>query len=141
MGAEQVVIVVSIFACYFWWWIAIISLKKSLGAKIDNKDPRRVYQEVQGYSKRARNAMENHQEQFGFFAVAAILNLVLRGSNMTDGAGRAAAALSVFHSFMRMLHLVFYITDLDQQRTMVFFFGTLSLYSLYGLAIAAAAAM
>eukprot|EP00475_Leptophrys_vorax_P038510 TRINITY_DN680_c0_g1_i1.p1 TRINITY_DN680_c0_g1~~TRINITY_DN680_c0_g1_i1.p1 ORF type:complete len:170 (+),score=47.53 TRINITY_DN680_c0_g1_i1:36-545(+) len=168
MGAEQIATVVSVFACYFWWWVALSALRRAhfqyansnqqgdkyespllnehasqnsgSNKKIgyDNKDPRRQYQELQGYGKRAKNTMDNHQEQFAFFAAAAIMNLVLRENNMTDKSGKAVAALSVIYAAMRGLHMVFYIGDWDMFRSTVFGIGKLSLFALYGLAIAAA---
>eukprot|EP00475_Leptophrys_vorax_P038511 TRINITY_DN680_c0_g1_i4.p1 TRINITY_DN680_c0_g1~~TRINITY_DN680_c0_g1_i4.p1 ORF type:complete len:149 (+),score=43.02 TRINITY_DN680_c0_g1_i4:36-482(+) len=147
MGAEQIATVVSVFACYFWWWVALSALRRAhfqyansnqQGDKYDNKDPRRQYQELQGYGKRAKNTMDNHQEQFAFFAAAAIMNLVLRENNMTDKSGKAVAALSVIYAAMRGLHMVFYIGDWDMFRSTVFGIGKLSLFALYGLAIAAA---
>jgi uncharacterized MAPEG superfamily protein len=162
MGAEQIVTVVSVFGCYIWWWVAVSALRKAhiayasnnqKGDKYgkranqsrkyvlmfcsDNKDPRRQYLELEGYGKRANNAMNNHQEQFGFFAAAAILNLALRPS-MTNGSGQAVAALSAIYAFTRFLHVVCYIGDWDAVRSIAFTFGILALFGLYGLAIAAA---
>lgn len=104
---------------------------------VENKDPRSVEDKLSGKGRRARNAMNNHSEQFAFFAIAAVANLALR-PNMGDNQGKAVAALSMVHAGTRFFHAMFYIYDLDVMRSIVFTVGISCNLALYVLAIAAA---
>lgn len=84
--------------------------------------------------------MNNHSEQFGFFAAAAALALIVK-RNMDDTEAWWLAGLAVAYTAMRLLHLVFYITNLSTLRSTVFLIGVICLVAMYGITISAAAAM
>jgi uncharacterized MAPEG superfamily protein len=104
----------------------------------DNQNPRSIQEKLEGYGARARNTMNNHSEQFGFFAAAAVLVLAVK-DDMSDRSGKVAAAFALVYSVMRLLHLVFYVLDWAAARSSVFGVGLLCLVGLYAIALAATA--
>jgi uncharacterized MAPEG superfamily protein len=84
--------------------------------------------------------MNNHSEQFGFFAAAAALALIVK-RNMDDKEAWWLAGLAVAYSAMRLLHLYFYVTNMSTPRSTVFLFGVICLVAMYCITISAAVAM
>ena len=84
--------------------------------------------------------MNNHSEQFGFFAAAAALALIVK-KDMEDNEAWWLAALAVAYSAMRLLHLFFYVTNMSSLRSTVFLVGVICLVAMYCITISAAAAM
>jgi uncharacterized MAPEG superfamily protein len=107
-----------------------------------------------GKGLRAKAAMNNHAEQFQFFAVAVVLNLVVRGPSGDSVAVRIYHSDSVrtplniscpspqvavaagLHAACRLLHLVTYIHDKPWWRSTAFSLGSLANLALYGFAFA-----
>jgi uncharacterized MAPEG superfamily protein len=133
---EKLLVVISLLLGYLYWWWGLSEMRKAqFEHGYDNKDPIKSQEGISDRGKRARNAMNNHAEQYAFFAIPALVNLALRGS-MSDGAGQAVAALSLLHSLTRFLHVYFYLNDQDKQRSLVFTVGFTCNFALFGLAIA-----
>lgn len=101
---------------------------------------------------RAKAAMNNHAEQFQFFAAAVLLNLVVRGPGGDSIAVRVAAVAEMspatpllclqvavaagFHVVCRLVHLITYIEDIDWWRSTAFSLGFLTNLVLYAFAFA-----
>lgn len=67
------------------------------------------------YGKRAHAAMNNHAEQFQFFAVAAVLSLLFTPDSLL------VAIVSLIIAAARILHVVFYVADMAAFRSLSFF--------------------
>lgn len=100
----------------------------------DNHNPDKSKEQLTGYGRRAMLTMNNHAEQFGFFAAAVLFNVACRGPS--NGSWEVAG-LSLAYAFLRLLHLVFYVTDAAGVRSLAFFVGQLVLFVLWGFVFAA----
>ena len=67
-----------------------------------------------GVGKRAVNTMNNHSEQFGFFAAAVIVNLIFHPGSLL------VAVTSLVHAGFRVFHVVFYLGDAATLRSLAF---------------------
>jgi uncharacterized MAPEG superfamily protein len=147
MDTPTTVVAASLFATYLNWWVALIIMRTaqrqnaaaaaasadaasgSRAVAYDNKDPSKSKEALTGYGKRALMAMNNHAEQLPHFAIAALLNLVIRGG----AAPWPVASCMVVIAVARFLHLVFYITNLDGLRSLVFTVSGVATIALYSL--------
>jgi len=93
--------------------------QKQLG-KIDNQNPREQYSKLQGIGARAVAAQQNAWEALGIYT-ASLVAVVGSGVEIEN---LAVAAIVVLVA--RVLHGIFYLTNLDKLRTISFFTATAS---------------
>jgi len=84
---------------------------------LDNKNPRQQQTESIGAGARAVAAQANAWEALPVFASAVIVN------HLANADAGTAAMLSMVFVAMRVLHAIFYITDVDKMRSLVFLVG------------------
>ena len=109
---------------FVWAFSRIPFLKQQLGAP-DNKQPRAQSAQLTGKGARAVAAQENAWEAITIFAPAVIVNHLAGGDQGT------APIVCMVWVVARVLHGVFYITDIDAGRSAVFivsFVCTISLF-------------
>ena len=81
---------------------------------LETKNPRKQQAETTGIAARANAAQANAWEALPLFASAVIV------AHLANADPGTAAMLSVIFVSMRILHAVFYITDIDKMRSLVF---------------------
>ena len=74
------------------------------------------------------NTMNNHAEQFGFFAAAVALSIATRGPN---NGSWIVSGLGLGYALCRLAHLLCYVYDLASLRSIVFFIGALAVIATY----------
>ena len=84
---------------------------------IDNKNPRRQALQLEGVGARLAAAQANAWEALPFFTAAVVT------SHLAGAAPGTAATLSEVFLATRILHPVFYATDLDKLRSLAFVVG------------------
>ena len=84
---------------------------------LDNKNPRQQQSESIGAGARAVAAQANAWEALPVFASAVIVN------HLANADAGTAAMLSMVFVAMRVLHAIFYISDVDKMRSLVFLVG------------------
>ncbi len=84
---------------------------------IETKNPRKQQAEATGIGARAGAAQSNAWEALPVFASAVIV------AHLANADAGTAAVLSMVFVSMRILHAIFYITDLDKLRSLVFLVG------------------
>ena len=99
--------------------------------ELDNHDPRKQAERLEGAAARAVAAQQNAWEALALFAPAVIVNHVLGGAP-----GASATAAGVFVA-ARVGHLVCYLADWATARSAVFLVGLASALWLFGLAVRA----
>jgi uncharacterized MAPEG superfamily protein len=120
-------IIVLLFLCIMPYVFAAISRyyqKKQLGT-IDNQKPRDQYTQLQGPGARAVAAQQNSWEALAIYS-AALLAVV--GSGL-DVKYLAEAAIIVLIG--RLLHGVFYLTNMDKLRTLSFLIAVTPCFYLF----------
>lgn len=105
-------------------WVAGYHRVKQFG-KIDNKNPRAQYAELEGVGARAVAAQKNAWEALAIF-VAGIVAQVVRGEE-----SEAVAILALVWLGARILHAVFYLANLDALRSLAFLVGTVCALALF----------
>ncbi|WP_101758369.1 MAPEG family protein [Oceanicoccus sp. KOV_DT_Chl] len=99
-----------------WAWVGGYFRHQQFG-RVDNKQPRAQYAQLQGAGARALAAQQNAWEALAVFT-AAVCVAHLAGADPEQ----AAIAAQVF-VVARVLHGVFYIADKDALRSIVFIIG------------------
>lgn len=84
---------------------------------LDNKNPRAQTALLEGPGARAAAAQANHWEAIAVFTAAVMVN------HNTGGDPSTSASLAMVWLGMRVLHAVFYITDIDKARSTAFLVG------------------
>jgi uncharacterized MAPEG superfamily protein len=98
---------------YVWSFAAVPARRQQLGT-IDNKNPRAQHLQLKGFGARAIAAHKNSFEAVAVFAPAVTV------AHLPGGDPARAAQLSVAFVIARVLHGVFYVTDLDALRSLAF---------------------
>ncbi|HSC68379.1 MAG TPA: MAPEG family protein [Cellvibrio sp.] len=109
-------IFVLICLCVIPYVMAVISgyfRQKQLG-KVDNQNPRAQYTQLEGVGARAVAAQQNAWEALAIYS-ASLLAVVASGVQVEHLAEAAVVVL-----FARLLHGIFYLTNLDKLRTLSF---------------------
>ena len=92
---------------------------------LDNKNPRAQTAALEGAGARAAAAQSNAWEALLIFAAAVFVN------HATGGAPGTSATLALVWVAARILHGIFYITDIDKARSGVFLVGFVSAVALF----------
>ena len=92
---------------------------------LDNKNPRAQTAALEGAGARAAAAQSNAWEALLVFAAAVFVN------HTSGGDPGTSATLALVWVAARVLHGVFYITDIDKARTGVFVVGFASAVALF----------
>jgi uncharacterized MAPEG superfamily protein len=102
--------------------------QKQLG-KIDNQNPREQYSKLQGIGARAVAAQQNSWEALGIYT-AALVAVIGAGVTVENLAEVAMVVLAA-----RILHAIFYLTNLDKLRSLSFFIMITACCYLFYMAI------
>lgn len=113
---------------YIFAVIAHYYQKKQLG-KIDNQYPREQYTHLQGPGARAVAAQQNSWEALAIYS-AALLAVVASGLDVKYLAEAATIVLVA-----RLLHGIFYLTNLDKLRTLSFLVAVTPCFYLFYVVI------
>lgn len=100
------------------------------GYEFEFDNPRQRLHELPPYAQRAFNTVLNGGENFGFFAAAVILQIVVRGP--TNGTAEMAL-LSLVHFGARVVQGLAYIVGFSTLRTMAFVVASVANVALYVL--------
>jgi len=113
--------------CMIPWVLAPIAgyYKTQQFGSLDNKNPRAQTAALEGGGARAAGAQSNAWEALAVFTAAVLVN------HANGGAPGTSATLAVVWVGARLLHAVFYITDIDKARTAAFLVGTVCSISLF----------
>jgi uncharacterized MAPEG superfamily protein len=112
------------FLPYVCAWTGAYFKIRQLGT-LDNKNPRRQAAQLEGAGARLVAAQANAWEALPFFT-AAVVTAHLAGANP----GKAATLSEVF-VLTRVLHPIFYATDMDKLRSLVFLIGVACVVGLF----------
>lgn len=93
--------------------------------KMDNKDPRSQSAQLQGPGARAVAAQSNAWEALAIFTAAVAVN------HLNGGDPSISATLALVWLMARILHAVFYLSDLDSLRSLSFGVGLISALALF----------
>jgi uncharacterized MAPEG superfamily protein len=118
---------------YVWSGAAVKARADQFGA-VDNKLPRAQQAQMTGWGARALGASSNAFESFPFFAAAVIVAHIAGASPGTS------ATWALVYIAARILHGIFYVSDLDRLRSLAFGVGVVSIVALFVLAARAAGA-
>lgn len=127
----QTAIFVLLCLCLMPYLMACISgyyRQKQLG-RVDNQKPREQYTQLHGVGARAVAAQQNSWEALAVYS-AALLAVVASGVVVEH---LALAAMIVLVA--RLLHAVFYLTNLDKLRTMSFAVAIAPCFYLFFMAL------
>lgn len=124
MNAQTTTAVTMLFALFVLWLVVVTvaivahiaesgGFAKFLGSN-HYKEPRTSQAALGGFAKRADAVVQNIQEQYGFFAAAVILNLVVFG---LDGGTDALAMWSTVYVGARVVHSLVYWAGISLLRT------------------------
>lgn len=102
---------------YVWSFAAAAQRKQQLGT-IDNKYPRLQQAKLEGLGARLMGAHQNAWEAVAFFTPAVVV------SHLAGAEPGRAAQLSMGFVLARVLHGVFYATNLDMLRSLAFVAAT-----------------
>lgn len=102
---------------------------KQLG-KLDNKDPRGQYTQLRGPGARAVAAQQNAWEALAIYG-AALLAVVASGLEV-----KYLAEAAIIVLIARLLHGVFYLTNLDKLRSLAFMVAVVPCFYLFYVVIA-----
>lgn len=125
-------IIVLLCLCAMPYIFAVIShyyRKQQLG-KVDNQYPREQYAHLQGPGARAVAAQQNSWEALAIYS-AALLAVVASGLDVKY-LGEAAIIVLIG----RLLHGVFYLTNLDKLRTLAFVIAVTPCFYLFYVVLA-----
>jgi uncharacterized MAPEG superfamily protein len=125
-------IIVLLCLCTMPYVFAVIShyyRQKQLG-KVDNQNPREQYTQLRGPGARAVAAQQNSWEALAIYS-AALLAVVASG---LDVKYLAEAAIIVLIG--RLLHGIFYLTNLDKLRSLAFTIAVAPCFYLFYVVIA-----
>ncbi len=92
---------------------------------IDNKNPRKQQAESTGAGALAVAAQKNAWEALAVFGAAVIVN------HLANADADSAAAFSMVFVVSRVLHPIFYITEIDKARSFVFVVGAVCWIGLF----------
>ena len=106
------------------WAFARMPFLKELGGP-DNKEPRAQSEKLTGKGGRAVAAQANAWEALAVFAPAVIVN------HLAGASAESAATLALIWVVARVLHGVFYITDIDKGRSAAFLVGLVCAIGLF----------
>lgn len=112
---------------YIWAPVAAIARRDQLGS-VDNKLPRLQQAQLIGRGARALGAHKNAFEAIATFAPAVVV-AHLAGANPLW-----SARLAITFVVARVLHGIFYLTDIDLARTAAFLVGIVCTGGLFVLA-------
>lgn len=128
MKVALIVLALLCFIPYALAWISAYFRQQQLG-KIDNKNPRQQYAQLTGVGARAVAAQQNSWEFLPVYAAA--LLAVSAASVEVDYLTEAASGVLIF----RLLHAVFYLTNIDLLRSPSFVLALLPCLYLFYSAI------
>ena len=112
---------------YVWSFAAVPARRQQLG-KVDNKNPRAQQAQLSGFGALAIGAHKNAFEAIAVFAPAVTV------AHLGGGDPARASQLSIAFVIARILHGVFYVTDLDALRSLSFLVGLVCAIWLFLLA-------
>jgi uncharacterized MAPEG superfamily protein len=118
---------------YAWTPVALSERKAKFG-NVDNQHPRQQTSQLEGKGARAYAAHQNAMEALAVFAPAVLVSHVTHANLMH------ATYLSAAWVVVRVLHGVFYITNTDKARSMMFAIGMLCVVGLFVISAMAAGA-
>lgn len=124
-------IIVLAFLCVIPYIMASVSVyfrKQQLG-KVDNTNPREQYAHLQGAGARAVAAQQNAWEALGVYS-AALVSVAVSGVEVVH---LEKAAIIVLIG--RVLHGIFYLSDLDKLRTLSFTIAITACFYLFYVVI------
>jgi len=127
----KIAIIVLFCLCLIPYIMAFISgyfRKKQLG-KVDNENPREQYSKLEGVGARAVAAQQNSWEALGVYT--ATLMAVIGSGVPVKHLSEAAIVVLV----ARVLHGVFYLTNIDKLRTASFLVATGACFYLFYVVI------
>ncbi len=116
---------------YVWSGAAVKARVDQFG-QLDNRLPRAQQAQLEGWGARAVGASANAFETFPFFVAAAII------AHIAGADPGWSAIASVVYLAARILHGIFYASDLDMLRTAAFGLGQACAVTLFVLAARAA---
>jgi len=109
-------IIVLVCLCFMPYLMALVSgyfRQKQLG-EVDNQNPREQYTHLQGVGARAVAAQQNSWEALAIYS-SSLLAVVASGVEV-EYLDKAALIVLI----ARLLHGIFYLTNLDKLRTLAF---------------------
>lgn len=92
---------------------------------LDNKNPREQAVELSGAGSRANAAQSNAWEALAMFTVAVLV------SHLAGVPAEEAAPWTIAFVVARLLHAIFYISDLDKARSVSFLAGIVCIVTLF----------
>jgi uncharacterized MAPEG superfamily protein len=116
---------------YVWSGASVRARAQQFGT-VDNKLPRAQQARLEGWGARANAASANAFETFPFFAAAVIVAHIAGASPGTS------ATWALVYIAARVLHGVFYVSDIDRLRSLAFGVGVVCNVALFVLAARAA---
>ena len=102
-----------------------VSIAKSGGERLDNRNPRRWLEKQQGFRARANAAQANSFEAFPFFAAAVIV------AHLTQAPQERIDALAVMFVLARAAFIVFYVADWHWARSIVWTMGVVATITIF----------
>jgi uncharacterized MAPEG superfamily protein len=125
-------IIVLACLCFIPYVMAIISgyfRRQQLG-KVDNKNPREQYSQLQGPGARAVAAQQNAWEAVAVYSAALV------GVAVSEVQVEYLAHAAIVVLIARLLHGVFYLTNSDKLRTLSFTVAVVACFYLFYAVIA-----
>jgi uncharacterized MAPEG superfamily protein len=101
----------------------------------DNHDPRDFLESLEGFPRRAHAAQQNSFEAIPGFAAGVIIAHIAGVAQLVT-----IDVLAVLFVTMRLLYIIFYLTDLPAFRSLVWFIGFGLMVALFGVSIGTPAA-
>jgi uncharacterized MAPEG superfamily protein len=102
-----------------------VSIAKSGGERLDNRNPRLWLERQQGFRARANAAQANSFEAFPFFAAAVIV------AHLTQAPQDRIDALAVMFVLARAAFIVFYVADWHWARSIVWTMGVVATITIF----------
>ena len=124
MTTPLVCLMIVAFMPYVCAWVGAYFKVKQFGT-LDNKNPRQQNAKLEGVGARLAAAQANAWEALPFFTAAVV------ASQLGHAEPGRAAWLSELFVVTRILHPVFYATDQDRLRSLVFLIGFASAIGLF----------
>ena len=124
MTTPLVCLMIVAFLPYFCAWTGAYYKMRQFGS-LDNKTPREQTAKLQGAGARIAAAQANAWEALPLFTAAVV------ASQLGHAAPGRAAWLSELFVATRILHPIFYATDLDKLRSLVFLVGLFCVAALF----------
>jgi uncharacterized MAPEG superfamily protein len=102
-----------------------VSIAKSGGERLDNRNPRLWLERQQGFRARANAAQANSFEAFPFFAAAVIV------AHLTQAPQDRIDALAVMFVLARAAFIAFYVADWHWARSIVWTMGVVATITIF----------